>query len=545
MIKPWYTWKLRTQILVLYIFVSLLIVSVMGVTLFFSTSGIIKQEAVNTTVMAIDKSASQLEMYIQKLKGLNLLFTRSPQVQRYFSGAGQENDRTDIAADIASVIAANPDVASVFLLGADGAVITNESGLDMDSLVNIERQEWYQTVMGSAMPVLTSARMQEFSMDKDTWVISMGSELLDTAGNGIGVLRIDLKYDAIEAILSDLKLGKSGYAFIVNASNEVVYHPDSAYFTDKLKKQELVKILASPEEPVEKNLLLTHSRKIPNCNWLLVGVASLDGLADMQRDMVVALWILGGLILAAAFAASSLFAGRVSNPVMAKINSLMDEVREKEKSLRISELKTLYNQINPHFIYNTLDTIVWLAEFGHTERVVAVSKAMARFFRLSLRGGSELTTVREELDHARQYLLIQKERYQDKLNYEITADESMMDLSIPKILLQPVIENAINHGIRKIPGDGLVRIRAFHGKDSLIFTVEDNGPGFTDTDAVKQESPRGLGGSSGVGLKNVAERIALYYGPEYGLSFENRPDGGARVTLKLGAVLKEKESSLR
>lgn len=228
-------------------------------------------------------------LYIHKLKGLTRLFVQSPQIQRYFGrpGAGgilRDTDRSDIESDIQSVIEANTDIASIFLIGKDGTIITNEQKLDMDFIDDMDRQEWYRTITGSTMPVLTSARMQEFSMGKDTWVISMGSELQDGAGNSIGVLRIDLKYDAIESILHDLKLGKTGYAFIVNQSDEVVYHPDSTYFTDELKKQELINILEMPESMMSRSLMLTHSYKLGNCNWLLVGVASLDGCQKYHQQ---------------------------------------------------------------------------------------------------------------------------------------------------------------------------------------------------------------------------------------------------------------------
>jgi two-component system, sensor histidine kinase YesM len=166
-------------------------------------------------------------------------------------------------------------------------------------------------------------------------------------------------------------------------------------------------------------------------------------------------------------------------------------------------------------------------------KVVSVSKAMASFFRLSLRGGSELTTVQDELEHVKQYLLIQKERYQDKLSFEIHADESLLEISIPKIILQPLVENSIYHGIRKLPGMGFISIGAAKTDYGLMFTVDDNGVGFNTEIPLQRETTNRLGG---VGLQNVDERIRLYYGDGFGLDIESTLGKGTKVTLRLGSL---------
>lgn len=574
--RPWRLWGIRTQILAFYLVASLLIVGAMGVALFFSTTGIIQQEAAKTTGMAIDKSGRQLEMYIEQLKGLSEQLAENPQVYRYFgrSSTGEyvpDTERADIEALVKAFLKSNREIASIILIGADERIITNEVNLDMQFTGNIRDQAWYQAALDSTMPVLTSARMQEFSMDKDNWVISLGRELKDEKGQHLGVLRIDLKYDVIESILRDLNLGQKGYPFILNQNQQVVYHPNSEFFSQEEKRQELIRALEMQGDELSREQRLTHRYELANTDWLLVGVASLDGVKRMQQDIVMVLWVLGSVMLLVALGSSSIFANSVSRPIrelekamdkveqglldtevsargsaeiaslsnhfrsmMNRIRDLMDEIRGKEQSLRASELKTLYSQINPHFLYNTLDTIVWLAEFGNMERVVSVTKAMARFFRLSLRGGSEMTTVRDEMDHVRQYLFIQKERYQDKLSYEIVAEERLLDVSIPKILLQPLVENAIYHGIRQLPGTGLIQITATKRENSLLLTVKDNGVGFDSTETTAQCANTRLGG---VGLKNVEERIRLYYGEGYGLMIQNTPGEGVTVTLRLGMYL--------
>ena len=296
----------------------------------------------------------------------------------------------------------------------------------------------------------------------------------------------------------------------------------------------------------------------------------------MENDVILMLWIVGSILLVVTISAGTYFANNITTPLkkleksmdslenyknnigdfqnldgnleieslsshfidMTKnINRLMNENSEKEKALRISELKTLHSQINPHFIYNTIDTIVWLAEFGNNEKVVDVSKAMAKFFRLSLRGGSEFTTVRDELEHVRQYLYIQKERYQEKLDYEINFEEEILDVNIPKIILQPLVENSIYHGIRRKKGNGRIVINANKDGDKLILSVSDNGNGFDSSVLVKRSEELRLGG---VGLNNIDERIKLYYGDGFGIKIDNSLNEGAKVEIILGNFIYQK-----
>ena len=221
------------------------------------------------------------------------------------------------------------------------------------------------------------------------------------------------------------------------------------------------------------------------------------------------------------------------NRMIHRIRGLMDEISEKEKTLRHAELNALVSQINPHFLYNTLDTIVWMAEFNDSSRVIALTKSLAAFFRLSLSGGRKLITVEDELEHVRQYLYIQKERYEEKLNYVIDAPGNLLDYTVPKIILQPIVENSIYHGIKPLNGPGQVTITVQEEGERLIFTVTDNGVGYDPAAVTADGSPR-LGS---VGLKNVDERLKLYYGPEYGVTIRSAPGAGCRVRLMVGKHL--------
>ena len=174
-----------------------------------------------------------------------------------------------------------------------------------------------------------------------------------------------------------------------------------------------------------------------------------------------------------------------------------------------------------------------MAEFNDSTRVIALTKSLAAFFRLSLSGGRELITVGDELEHVRQYLYIQKERYGDKLNYTIHAPEEVLDYTVPKIILQPIAENSIYHGIKPLDRPGQITITVQEEGEKLIFTVSDNGAGCRP-DAAVADTPS-LPGK--VGLKNVDERLKLYYGPGYGVTIHSAPGAGCRVELTVGKQL--------
>ncbi len=213
-----------------------------------------------------------------------------------------------------------------------------------------------------------------------------------------------------------------------------------------------------------------------------------------------------------------------------------EQVTREQKQLRKAEFDLLQAQINPHFLYNTLDAIVWSAEAGNEKQVVKMVGSLSEFFRSSLNKGKEIVTIREELSHVRSYLEIQQIRYQDILDYEIDVPEELYINEIPKITVQPVVENALYHGIKEKRGGGKISVTGREDGGDYIITVSDNGIGM-EPDRLK-EVRDGLTDSSPdskkiYGLYNVNQRIKLDFGDEYGLSIDSVYDEGTTVTIRL------------
>lgn len=236
------------------------------------------------------------------------------------------------------------------------------------------------------------------------------------------------------------------------------------------------------------------------------------------------------------------------NLMAARLEGLIGQIRQKQEHLAKAELRTLQAQINPHFLYNTLDTIVWQAESGKAEDVISLTRSLSDFFRISLSAGADWIPVEQELRHTTAYLSIQKIRYRDILDYRLDVAGDVSDAWIPKLLLQPLVENALYHGIKAKRGGGQIRIAVRREAERLTFAVTDTGRGMDPEKleavrAMLREEPAGASAApetegSGFGLRNVDLRIRLYYRQEKGLLLRS-DEGGTEVSFEVPVRRKE------
>ena len=221
--------------------------------------------------------------------------------------------------------------------------------------------------------------------------------------------------------------------------------------------------------------------------------------------------------------------------MLAEIRQLIDRNVREQREKRKSELNALQAQINPHFLYNTLDSIIWMAEDGNTKDVVLMTSSLARLLRRSISNKNEIVTLREEVEYTQSYLVIQKMRYKDKLEYAFDLDERVLGIEIVKLLIQPLVENAIYHGLKyKEDGKGMLAVSVAKEQDDIVIRVMDNGVGMTKEQLDHIFDERVIDHKrNGVGVLNVHRRIQLHYGPEYGLSFESQEGLGTTATIRI------------
>lgn len=562
-----HNWNRRfgVQISTFLLGIGLAIILLLSGAVYFFSAGLLKTETISKTHELLEMSGTNIATYIARVKGESNVFASDPALRQYLSG-NDESLQGGLLSRIDSLLKNDTSIKSIVVVSKDGRILSNEKNLDISVSKDMMKEDWYMESIQNTMPVLTGARMQSFSADKDHWVISVSTEITGDTGENLGVLLMDMEYSVIEDHLTRLDLGTKGYVFILNDKGDPVYHKDTGYFSNPGKRAKLQEILSDGNGYDKSRNLLTYQTQIENTGWTMVGVVSLDTLKMLEQQLFESVLLTGGLLFCAVLLSGLLFTRRLSTPMndlehgmseieklaeislrknsfyevelltenynrmVRRIRELMTDISEKEKNLRHAELSALISQINPHFLYNTLDTIIWMAEFNDSTKVIALTKSLAAFFRLSLNGGRELVTVADELEHVRQYLYIQKERYEEKLNYKINVDEDLLDYTVPKIILQPIVENSIYHGIKPLEGPGWITVDAKEENEYLVFIITDNGVGFDPSVSADRVSSR-LGS---VGLSNVDERLKLYYGGNCGVKIQSAPGEGCTVRLLLG-----------
>lgn len=444
-------------------------------------------------------------------------------------------------------------------------LISTNPELTMKTSADMMKEKWYQdAIHKGAMPILTPARRTVSHTTDEKWVISIMQEVVDKDGKNLGVVRLDIGYKTLEAYLDQLQLGKEGFTFIVDSNHDFVYHPKKTVYSSATEMRAMAPYIAAKNGYVKSKQAYVSQYQIPHSYWILIGVSSMEQLHAVQTQIlwsfigtglfalgvcligiwfVLRLWIkplrdLQATILKVGSGHSDLRANETGSPelvdlarqfniMLDRIDQLMIAVKEEEQNVRKYELQALSSQINPHFLYNTLDTIVWMAEFNDSKRVVEVTKSLAKYFRLALNQGHEQISLKDEIDHVRQYLFIQKQRYGEKSQYEIKELKQYDDYKIPKLILQPLVENAIYHGIKEMNRQGMIRVSVSKNDTQLIVSIYDNGRGFVASETTNATLVR-LGS---VGLKNVNQRLQLQFGKSYHMEIKSEENTYTEIRL--------------
>ena len=423
---------------------------------------------------------------------------------------------------------------------------------------------------GEAMMNITKPHVEFLFVDYYPWVVTISQWMKNAKGQEIQVA-VDISFYNIADYVDDVGIGQHGYCYIADGSGNIVYHPQQQLIYAELKEEN--HNIMENGTYIKSNVIYTVNG-LENCDWHIVGVCYVDEMITNKVNKVVSnLIAILFIVVCATFLVGSIFSGLFSKPVnmlvgameefegdkgdfvfqpvsgtreiaalsnsfghmIVRIQKLMEQVRQEEISLRKTELKALQAQINPHFLYNTLDAIAWLCEEGRSQDAVKMVNALARLFRISISKGHELIPIEKELQHAQYYLQIQNFRYKNQFTYSFDVDEVCLPYLCNKITLQPIIENAIYHGVDRMVDEGRIDIGIHQEEDTIVFTVADNGVGMTE-EQCREVLRREPGDRSGIGIKNVNDRIKIYFGNEYGLTITSELDVGTCVTIRMPKI---------
>lgn len=404
------------------------------------------------------------------------------------------------------------------------------------------------------------------------WVVTMTAPL--EGGGEAAWVSLDISFSSISSYLKNVSIGQRGYCFLMDREGNIVYHPQQQLLYAGLKSEDTEALAALEDGDYADDTVIYCLASVEGSDWRAVGVSYVDELVNRNvNDMIRLSCLLAVVVLGAALLTSWLlfrFLGRplrglasamesfesdadhfAYKPVggtrevqelsdsfehmVLRIQELMTTVREEEINLRKTELKALQAQINPHFLYNTLDSIAWMCEQGRNADAVRMVHALARLFRISISRGHELIPIAKEIEHAESYLQIQMYRYKNQFTYDFDVDPDCLSYYCNKITLQPIIENSINHGLDLMVDEGRIDVLVRQDGDDIVFSVRDNGVGMSgeQIEAIMQHGPTDR---TGIGIKNVNDRLKIYFGKSYGLHITSEPDVGTCVEIRMPKI---------
>ena len=552
--------SLLVRMVISIFLVFLILLAFVGTFYYESSSSAIEATIEGNSQTTISQTSHFIQSYIKKLETTSTSLTQQTDVLAYAENPSQDKVR-GIRNLFLTILKADQDLKTVVLVTKSGQVISTDDSVQMKTSSDMMAEDWYQqAIHQGAMPVLTPARKS---------VISVTQELVDAKGANLGVLRLDISYETLEAYLNQLQLGQQGFAFIINENHEFVYHPQHTVYSSSSEMEAMKPYIETGQGYTPDHKSYVSQEKIAGTDWTVLGVSSLEKLDQVRSQLM---WTLFGASITSLLACLCLVwfslkrwiaplndlretmlkiasgnqnlraketgahelreVTRQFNAMLDQIDQLMAAIRRQEETTRQYELQALSSQINPHFLYNTLDTIIWMAEFQDSQRVVQVTKSLATYFRLALNQGKDLISLSDEINHVRQYLFIQKQRYGDKLEYEIEENPDFDHLVLPKLVLQPLVENALYHGIKEKEGQGHIKLSVQKQDSGLVIYIEDDGVGFQDAgDSSQSQLKRG-----GVGLQNVDQRLKLHFGEHYQMKIDSIPSKGTTVEIYINRI---------
>ena len=466
-----------------------------------------------------------------------------------------------------------PDVVAVTTYSPSGVL------LDCWSLGRQPREEIFENLSfrierarSSSSAYMTAPHVESIFEGYYPWVVTMTAPL--SPGGRAAWASLDLSFSRISSYINNVSIGQRGYCFLVDNNGNIVYHPQQQLLYSGLKSEN-TQVLAQLEDNVYVDDTVIYCvTSVEGSDWRVVGVSYVDELVNRNvTEMIHLSIVLAIVVLAAALLTSWLLSRLLGRPLrglaaamesfeedadhftyrpvggtrevqelsssfghmVLRIQELMSTVRQEEINLRKTELKALQAQINPHFLYNTLDSIAWMCERGRNADAVKMVHALARLFRISISKGHELIPIAKEIEHAESYLQIQKYRYKNQFTYDFDVDPECLEYLCNKITLQPIIENAINHGLDLLVDEGNIHVSVHQDGDDIVFRVEDNGVGMSE-EQIQAIMERGPKDRTGIGIKNVNDRLKIYFGKKYGLHITSELDVGTCVEIRMPKV---------
>ncbi|WP_379133538.1 sensor histidine kinase [Paenibacillus sp. sgz500958] len=591
---------IRYKLIIHFLLISILPSIGLGLLIGWTVDRIVEEQSNENTMQLIGKVNTTLENDVENLQKITYLLSFDPGVQRFLKGqlsekpsvqgdgSTGESEEYNILKFMQGFTTLSSEIAGIMLVNSQGDYISNE--MYTRSGTRVTEEAWYKDAVENKgiFKVIGhpyGRSVMSHADYKESEVVSAVRAIIDPETQVVqGVVLVDLKLRVIAETARDVTLGKTGYLTVVDSGGDTIYSPQHP-FMDTIPMKLLTETSGITSDRVNGRDLQLIYRTSPFTGWTTLGVFPMEesayGVREITFNVVTFVFVVCMLGMTASFylaysisrpigqlmsfmskAESGDLAirywgdrsdeigmlGRSFNTMLAQISRLLSLTELQERQKREAELRSLQAHIKPHFLYNTLDTIHWMARSKGAEDIAEVVQSLSKLFRLGLSKGSDIVPLADELEHIKSYLRIQQIRYSSKLAYSISADAELQESYVLKLLLQPIVENAIYHGIKERRGPGHISIDVTEKQGDLYLIVQDNGAGMSperlavltrklamvgqshDSDEHEPIPVEGTG--SGYGILNVQARIRLTYGMDYGLHIESEPGVGTTVTAR-------------
>jgi two-component system, sensor histidine kinase YesM len=501
---------------------------------------------------------------------ISTIIETSNLIQEDISNRDVKNEESAISEYLADLIRLKKEIIRIDLYDIDGNNLSSSENKELHTNFPYPKQEdWFVWALRDPTIHNFSVPYQEYG----TYRITISKAIDFNRSQDQGILKIEINFDNIIELAKKSNLGYGGYISIIDSNYNTVYTSKNTIALSDDKEKEVLKsiVLGSKSANVEGYEMMIHVDTLENTKWRICVYNNIDQLLMIHRNFLRDLIFISILFIMGAIVFLLSISKRITKPLeeleivmknvqdneffmieevhlnaykevenlsigynhmMKRIKELMDEVVVEQKEQRKSELKALQHQINPHFLYNTLDSITWMIEKNQNDDATRMIVALAKLFRISINKGKNVIPIKDEIEHARNYLLIQSYRYHDTFEYEFVVDKDLLAEDTIKLILQPIIENAIYHGLKNKIDPGKITIRVEQVDQSIKLSVQDNGYGMRQEkiDALYERlyNPNVKGG---VGLKNVYQRLFLYYGEKAQLRIESELDEGTTISV--------------
>lgn len=572
---------IQSTLMLVFSFISVLTMLLMGVLMYMRFSMLSRQETTESSRKLMEQTGESMEDYLVNMRQIS---------DAVYYNVVKENDfydeKEDIQRGMNLLYEANRDkLRTIAIYNRDGSLVAAEPVASQKEDPDVTRQEWYQKAVDKMENIHFSIPHIQNLFDDNSfryyWVISSSRavELTENRNSQTGVLLVDMDFSSISRMMKQINEVSNGqYYYLCDNNGQIIYHPRQIQISDGICKENSVEAASYKDGVYDEEFEGIRRKVIVNTisytGWKLVGVIP---YSLFSHEMINIRYFIGMVILLMAMMLiiiNRVVTQRISRPILKLNNSVMEyeagkkpeiyiggssEIRhlgysiqssyEKSEKLmqeivweqnerRKSELDALQSQINPHFLYNALDSITWMIEGERNDEAAFMISQLAKLFRISLSKGHTIISVRDELQHAKSYMNIQRIRYKDAFSVTFDVDPELEEYCAVKLTLQPILENSINYGVDPMDDCGEIMIRVKKEEDLLILSVEDNGIGMSEEEVslLLTDSNRKRKHGSGVGLVNINNRLQILFGKEYGLLIESEPDEGTRVSIRIPAI---------